>query len=88
MVCKGDRIVSGASSYSRYLEGIEVEIDTKEPYRRQGLAYACGAKLILECQKRGLYPSWDAHNMGSAALAEKLGYHISHAYTAVEIWGY
>lgn len=88
VVCKGDRIVSGASSYSRYLEGIEVEIDTKEPYRRQGLAYACGAKLILECQKRGLYPSWDAHNMGSAALAEKLGYHISHAYTAVEIWGY
>lgn len=85
VACKGDRIVSGASSYSRYRDGIEIEIDTKEEYRRQGLAYACGAKLILECLKRNLYPSWDAHNKASVALAEKLGYHYSHAYTAVEV---
>lgn len=81
-------IVSGASSYSRYLDGIEIEIDTREEYRRKGLAYICGAKLILECLKRNLYPSWDAHNPASIALAEKLGYHFSHAYQAVEIWGY
>lgn len=84
-VCKDNRIVSGASSYSRYRDGIEVEIDTEKEYRRKGLAYACGAKLILECLKRNLYPSWDAHNKVSVALAEKLGYHYSHAYTAVEI---
>lgn len=88
VVCKDNRIISGASSYSRYREGIEIEIDTREEYRRQGLAYICGAKLILECLKRNLYPSWDAHNKASAALAEKLGYHYSHTYTAIEIDNY
>ena len=88
VICKNGMIVSGASSYSRYKEGIEVEIDTKEEYRRKGLAYVCGAKLILECLNRNLYPSWDAHNKGSAALAEKLGYHYSHTYTAIEIYDY
>ena len=88
VICKNGMIVSGASSYSRYKEGIEVEIDTKEEYRRKGLAYVCGVKLILECLNRNLYPSWDAHNKGSAALAEKLGYHYSHTYTAIEIYDY
>ncbi len=86
VICKNSVVVSGASSYSRYRGGIEIEIDTREDCRRKGLAYACGAKLILECLKRNLYPSWDAQNMGSVALAEKLGYHYSHAYTAVEIF--
>ena len=70
------------SSYTAYQEGIEIEIDTREEYRRMGLAYACGARLILECLARGIYPSWDAHNLESAALAEKLGYHYDRPYTA------
>lgn len=77
--------VSGASSYSRYLEGIEIEIDTCKEYRRQGLALIVAAKLILECIDRGLYPSWDAYNKASVALAKKLGYHLDHEYTAYEI---
>lgn len=85
VVFKDGNLVSGASSYTRYKNGIEIEIDTKKEYRKKGLAYACGAKLILECLKRGLYPSWDAHNLASVALAEKLGYHFSHEYTAYEI---
>lgn len=88
VICKENIIISGASSYSRYKEGIEIEIDTREEYRRKGFAYVCGAKLILECLKRNLYPSWDAHNKGSVALAEKLGYHYSHTYTAIEINDY
>lgn len=78
--------VSGASSYSSWRTGIEVEIDTKEEYRRKGLASVCGAKLILECLKRNLYPSWDAQNVWSAALAKKLGYRFSHEYTAYEVF--
>ncbi|MCI8814829.1 MAG: GNAT family N-acetyltransferase [Lachnospiraceae bacterium] len=78
--------VAGASSYSGYLGGVEVEIVTREDHRRKGLAYACGAKLILECLKRGWYPSWDAKTKWSVALAEKLGYHFDHEYTAYEIW--
>lgn len=81
---KGE-IVSGASAYSRYKEGIEIEIDTKREYRRMGLAYGCGAKLILECIKRNLYPSWDAQNKFSLALAEKLGYHFDFEYVAFEV---
>lgn len=77
--------VSGASSYSGYLGGIEIEIDTREDYRRKGLACICGAKLILECLERGLYPSWDAQNKWSAALAEKLGYHVDCEYTVYEV---
>ena len=87
VIMKGEEIVAGASSYSGYHGGIEIEIDTKEGYRRQGLAYVCGAQLILECLDRGWYPSWDAQNQWSAALAEKLGYHLDCEYTAYEIWG-
>lgn len=85
VVLKDKELVAGASSYSRYNEGIEIEIDTREDHRRKGLAYACGAKLILECLEKGLYPSWDAQNLWSVALAEKLGYHFSHEYTAYEV---
>lgn len=67
--------VAGAGSYIIYNGGIEVEIDTRQDHRRRGLASACGARLILECLDRGLYPSWDAIDLRSVALAEKLGYH-------------
>ena len=80
-----EEMVAGASSYTIYQQGIEIEIDTKEEYRRKGLALACGAKLILACLEKGLYPSWDAQNLGSVALAEKLGYHLDYAYAAYEI---
>lgn len=80
-------IASGASSYTVYQGGIEIEIDTKEDERQKGLASACGARLILECLKKGLYPSWDAHNQVSLALAEKLGYHFDTAYPVYEVTG-
>lgn len=80
--------VAGASSYSSFEGGIEIEIDTKAEHRRRGLATACGAKLILECLARGWYPSWDAQNPWSLALAEKLGYHFDREYTAYEIYPY
>ena len=84
VMLKDGEPVSGASSYSGYIGGIEVEIDTREDCRRQGFASICGAKLILECLERGWYPSWDAHNRWSAALAEKLGYHFDHEYIVYE----
>ena len=46
------------------------------------------SRLILNCLKEGLYPSWDAQNPWSLDLAEQLGYHFDHTYTAYEIWGY
>lgn len=87
-VLKDKLPVAGASSYSSYREGIEIQVDTKKEYRRQGLAASACAKLILECLQRGWYPSWDAHNMDSVHLAEKLGYHFDREYTVFEIHGY
>lgn len=84
LILKDGAPVSGASSYTRYKGGIEIEIDTLKEYTRQGLAYACASRLILECLERGLYPSWDAQNKWSVGLAEKLGYHFDHEYTAYE----
>lgn len=81
-------ILSGASAYSAYREGIEVEIDTRADHRRRGLALVCGGALILACLERNLYPSWDAHNKGSLALAEKLGYRFDRAYPVYEVTDY
>lgn len=83
---RGEEIVAGASGYSRYRGGIEIQIDTRADCRRQGLAAACAARLILDCLSRGLYPSWDAANLPSLRLAEKLGYRFSHAYESELIW--
>ncbi len=77
--------VSGASSYSVYRGGLEIEVATHPDHRRKGLAAACAARLILECLDRGLYPSWDAANPTSVRLSERLGYHFDRAYPTYEI---
>ena len=85
VVVKKGKIVSGASSYTRYREGIEIEVDTVEEERRKHLALIACSALILRCLEEGLYPSWDAQNMVSVRLAEKLGYQFDHEYTAYEV---
>ena len=87
VVIKSGRIVAGASSFARYNEGIEIEVDTAAEERRKGLATAASAALILQCLDEGLYPSWDAQNMNSVHLAEKLGYEYDHEYTVYEVSG-
>lgn len=76
----GGEIIGGASSYIRYNNGIEIQVETHPDYRRMGVATACCARLILACMERGLYPSWDAANRVSVHLAEKLGYREKGAY--------
>lgn len=77
------RPVAGAASFTLYDDGIEIEIDTREDYRRKGLARACGSALILRCLDLGLVPYWDAANLASVHLAEKLGYRLKGPY---DIW--
>jgi hypothetical protein len=69
-----DEIISGASSYSCTKGSISITIGTEQEHRRKGLALASASKLILECLQKNLYPSWEAANTNSIALAEKLGY--------------
>jgi GNAT superfamily N-acetyltransferase len=79
------RLVGGASSYAIYNGGIEVEIDIREDHRHKGLGTACGSDLILRCLEKGLYPSWDAANLVSVALAKKLGYRLKGPYSAYNV---
>ena len=85
VIIKDGRIVSGASSYSRYNEGIEIEVDTVPDERGKNLATIVCAALILRCLDENLYPSWDAQNINSVHLAEKLGYEFDHEYVAYEV---
>ena len=85
VITKDGRIVSGASSYTRYKEGIEIEVDTAGDERRKHLATAVCAALILRCLEEGLYPSWDAQNMNSVRLSQKFGYELDGEYTAYEV---
>ena len=85
MILKDGKFVSGASSYTRYKEGIEIEVDTIPSERRKGLASIVCSALILACLDEGLYPSWDAHDMNSVQLSKKFGYEFNHEYTAYEV---
>lgn len=85
VILKDGKIVAGASSYTSYQGGIEIEVDTVPEERRKGLATICCSALILNCLEEGLYPSWDAQNLNSVHLAEKLGYEFSHEYVAYEV---
>ena len=73
-------LVAGASSYALFPGGIEIEIATREDFRKRGLATSCAARLILRCLERGLYPGWDAANRISLHLAERLGYRFAGSY--------
>lgn len=73
-------IVAGASAYTYYSGGIEIEVDTREDHRKRGLATVCASALILSCLAYGQYPSWDAANLTSVRLAEKLGYTLAYPY--------
>lgn len=86
-VLEEGRPCAGAASYSVYGHGIEIEVDTLESHRRQGLATAACARLVLECLNRGLCPNWDAASQESLQLAQKLGYTPGHAYHALLLQG-
>lgn len=74
------KLAAGASSFSASHDSIEIVIATDKNYRNQGLATAVAAKLILECIKQNKYPRWDAANLTSVSVAEKLGYHFEEEY--------
>lgn len=82
---KGDEIIGGASSFTRYNEGIEVQIAVNPDYRGRGLAKICGARLLMECYHRNLYPNWDCANPTSESVARSLGYVLKQE---VEIYRY
>jgi GNAT superfamily N-acetyltransferase len=77
---KDGKVVCGATSFSIYDDGIEIEIATHPQHRKKGLATITASALILDCMDRGLYPSWDGANIESVKLAQKLGYILKESY--------
>lgn len=75
-----NKIIGVASSNIFYKDGIEVNIKVEEQYRREGIATAMASKLILECLEQNKKISWDAANMNSVGLAQKLGFKYDSTY--------
>ena len=75
-----NEIIGVASSNIFYKDWIEVNIGVKENYRRRGIATAMAANLILECLRENKKISWDADNMNSVRLAQKLGFEYDSTY--------
>lgn len=75
-----NEIIGVASSDIFYKDGIEVNIKVKDEYRREGIATALSSKLILKCLEENKKISWDAANLWSVGLAEKLGFEYDFTY--------
>lgn len=76
--------VAGASSYVAYPGGMEVQVQTRDGFEGCGYATLAAAALILAAHERGLAVTWDAANLASARIAEKLGYSLMGTYSVFE----
>ena len=76
-------LAAGCGVYARTADAVEIEIDTRESFRRMGLATCCAAAFLLRCVQRGLTPHWDAMTPISRALAMKLGFADPRPYQVV-----
>lgn len=84
---KGHKLVSGCSAFGASEGMMEIEVDTRKEFRRQGLALACSAAFVLECLEKDIVPNWDAANQQSVGLAEKLGYVFEREYQVYQLLG-
>jgi len=75
-------IVASASSYVTDRKDTELDISTLPKHRRKGLALACAAGMLLQGMEKGITVHWDAQNMPSRLMAEKLGYRLEESYPA------
>ena len=79
------KLIAGASTMTVYDSGTETQVATREGYGGRGLALACSAAFIMECDRRGMRPCWDAANEASLHMAQKLGYEYKGLYMTVEL---
>ena len=52
------------------------------------MALAAAARLILECLDRNLLPCWDAANLQSKRIAERLGFEFDQEYPTYAVRDY
>ncbi len=78
----GEMITGGAYSSLVGNHALEVSVFVRPEFRRRGIATALSARLLLDCRAAGIEPHWDAANLPSRGLAEKLGYRLTGTYTS------
>lgn len=78
----GAKLIGAAYSSLVCSRGIEVSLFVEPDHRCKGMATALARQLLRYCLERGMEPHWDAANLESCALAEKLGYRPAGTYTA------
>jgi RimJ/RimL family protein N-acetyltransferase len=83
---KGE-VIGAAYSSLVCSQGIEVSIFVRPDYRRQGVATVLAASLVKWCLEHKLDAHWDAANLESCGLAEKLGYRPTGRYQAYYLKG-
>nr|MBQ8252830.1 GNAT family N-acetyltransferase [Lachnospiraceae bacterium] len=83
----GDEVAAVAFSAAVSSEQVDIGIETKESYRRKGLATIVAGEMVSYVRSIGKEPVWDcdAANIGSKATAEKVGFEVmsEHAYYKV-----
>lgn len=76
------KVISSSSSYITFNDKVELDISTLPEYRRMGFALACCAQMILLCDSADIEVHWDAQNLASKKLAQKLGFYLEYEYSA------
>lgn len=84
-ICKGQEVCAAAIASLRGKNAIQIQINTKDKYRRQGLASHVGAALLGYCREQELRADWDAGNPASRDLAQKLGYNHCTTYRCLSL---
>jgi GNAT superfamily N-acetyltransferase len=79
---KHGRVAGAAYSSLVCSRGIEVSLFVLEEYRRQGIATVLSACLVKYCLENNAEANWDAANLESCRLAEKLGFVQTGTYQA------
>lgn len=81
-VRRANDIVSVASSFLSHQGAVELDVFTLPGHRKKGLGIACCAEMLLDCQRRDIAVHWDAQNIASRSMAERLGYALEKEYDA------
>lgn len=76
------KIIGAAYSSLVCSSSIEVSLFVEEEFRRRGIATVLSANLVCWCLEHGMDAHWDAANLESCKLAEKLGYESVGSYQA------
>jgi RimJ/RimL family protein N-acetyltransferase len=81
-ILQGEEIVCGAYADMEILGRREIGVITQATYRKQGFATFACAFLIQLCEASGAQTYWDCArlNLGSVALARKLGFQNEREY--------